>query len=97
MVTAVSLQPLGLTMPAGLLGAAAVAGAANTLWQYNREMLGQAVFLEEPEFLIFDLTHGPYCIASLEALGQLPSHFITYHTILYTRYHLMQQDATNKD
>lgn len=24
-------------MPAGLLGAAAVAGAANTLWQYNRE------------------------------------------------------------
>lgn len=26
-------------MPAGLLGAAAVAGAANTLWQYNREPL----------------------------------------------------------
>ena len=26
-------------MPAGLLGAAAVAGAANTLWQYNRETL----------------------------------------------------------
>lgn len=49
MVTAVSLQPLGLTMPAGLLGAAAVAGAANTLWQYNREMLGQAVSLEERE------------------------------------------------
>ena len=27
-------------MPAGLLGAAAVAGAANTLWQYNRETPG---------------------------------------------------------
>lgn len=87
---------LGLTMPAGLLGAAAVAGAANTLWQYNREMLGQAVSLEEREVfeLIWPILH---CIFMhfWKLWASYPR--TASHTMLYTRYHLMQEDGTSKD